>query len=324
MLIRSTPGWAIAERAVTPDTTFHDRRAILRGLGYAGLAAAAAPLFVPVDAARAAGDPTADRYPAPTNRLLSVDFPLTPEEIATRYNNFYEFGSHKNVWKAAQALEIRPWEVVVDGMVEREMRMEADKLIRAMPLEERITRHRCVEAWGMTVPWTGFPLAKLVEMARPLGSARFLVMTSFMNPALAPGQRQSFYPWPYTEALTIPEATNELAMIVTGAYGKPMAKQFGAPLRLAVPWKYGFKHIKSIVRFHFSEERPKTFWEAVGPREYGFWANVNPAFPHPRWTQASERDLTTGTRIPTLIWNGYGEFVAHLYSGMTQDRRLFM
>ena len=282
------------------------------------------PLLAISGAAADEGDPTADLYPAPENTRLGVDFTQTPEEITTRYNNFYEFGSHKNIWKAAQALRIRPWEVVIDGLVEEEIRTDADALIRRMPLEERVTRHRCVEAWGMTIPWTGFPLAKLVDLARPLGSAKYLVMTSFDDPDMARGQRQSFYPWPYTEALTLAEATNELALIVTGAYGKPLAKQFGAPLRLAVPWKYGFKHVKSIVRFHFAEERPTTFWEEITPSEYGFWANVNPAFSHPRWTQADERDLTTKTRIPTRIWNGYGEFVAHLYADMPQDRRLFM
>ena len=324
MLIQNRPGWAIPERAATPERTFLDRRAVLRGLGLGGIAAAAAPLLSVAGAARGETDPTAHLYPAETNRRLSVDFTLTPESVTARYNNFYEFGSHKNIWKAAQALKIRPWEVVIDGMVEEPMRIEADDLIRRMPLEERVTRHRCVEAWGMTVPWTGFPLKSLVDLARPSGSARFLVMTAFMDPAMARGQRQGFYPWPYTEALTLAEATNELALIVTGAYGTPLARQFGAPLRLAVPWKYGFKHIKSIVRFHFAETRPTTFWEEITPSEYGFWANVNPAFSHPRWTQQTERDLTTNTRIPTRIWNGYGEFVAALYTDMPQDRRLFM
>ena len=322
MNIRKTPGWAIPEREATPEAAFLNRRAVLRGFGLGGLALAA-PLAAPA-AARAEDDPTADLYPAEANARLSVEDAITPEAVTTRYNNFYEFGSHKNIWKAAQALRIRPWEVVIDGLVENDIRIEADALIRRMPLEERVTRHRCVEAWGMTVPWSGFPLAKLVDMARPLGSARFLVMTTFMDPETARGQRQGFYPWPYTEALTLAEAGNELAFVVTGAYGAPLARQFGAPLRLAVPWKYGFKHIKSIVRFHFAEERPTTFWEEITPSEYGFWANVNPAFSHPRWTQADERDLTTGTRIPTKIWNGYGEFVAHLYAGMPQDRRLFM
>jgi len=330
MLIKKLPGWALPDSAATPEAVFRNRRALIKGVAAGAIAAGAASLLAaceeeaPISKAAAADDPTADLYPVELNERLSVSLPLTDEAITSTYNNFYEFGSHKQIWKAAQSLEVRPWEVVIDGMVEKEIRIEADELIRKMPLEERITRHRCVEAWGMTVPWSGFPLKSLVDMARPLGSAKYLEMTTFSNPEIAKGQRQTFYPWPYTEGLTIAEATNELAMIVTGAYGKPLAKQFGAPLRLAVPWKYGFKHIKSIVRFRFTEERPKTFWEEIGPSEYGFWANVNPAFSHPRWTQASERDLGLNERVSTKLYNGYGEFVAPLYADMPQDRRLFM
>ena len=175
----------------------------------------------------------------------------------------------------------------------------------------------------MAIPWTGFPMKDFVDFARPSSGARYVVMETFMDPKVAPGQRQFWYPWPYVEVLTIEEATNELAILVTGAYGKPTAKQFGAPLRLAVPWKYGFKSIKSIVRVSFSDERPKSFWEQLAGNEYGFWANVNPAVPHPRWSQASERFLTTGDRIPTQIYNGYGEFVADLYKGL-ENERLFV
>jgi sulfoxide reductase catalytic subunit YedY len=330
MLIKKLPGWALPETAATPEAIFRNRRALIKGVAAGAIAVGAAPLLAgceedaPISKAAAADDPTADLYPAETNERLSVSLPLTDESITSTYNNFYEFGSHKQVWKAAQKLEIRPWEVLIDGLVEQEIRIEADELIRKLPIEERITRHRCVEAWAMTIPWSGFPLKSLVDMARPLGSAKYLEMTTFSNPEIAKGQRQTFYPWPYTEGLTIAEASNELAMIVTGAYGKPLAKQYGAPLRLAVPWKYGFKHIKSIVRFRFTEERPKTFWEEIGPSEYGFWANVNPAFSHPRWTQASERDLGLNERVATKLYNGYGEFVAQLYADMPQDRRLFM
>ena len=189
-----------------------------------------------------------------------------------------------------------------------------------MPLEERLYRHRCVEAWAIAVPWSGFPLAALVDLARPLGSARYPQMTTFENPDVAPGQRQGWYPWPYVEGLTLAEATNELAFIATGLYGKPVPRQNGAPLRLAVPWKYGFKSIKSIVRFTFAGARPQTFWETVQPAEYGFWANVNPAVPHLRWSQASERLLGTDERVPTQLFNGYAGFVAHLYQGMQSER----
>ena len=175
----------------------------------------------------------------------------------------------------------------------------------------------------MTIPWTGFPLRDLVAIAKPLGAAKYLRFETFLDEDVAPGQRQVWYPWPYVEGVTMAEAANELAFLVTGAYGKPMAKQYGAPIRLHLPWKYGFKSIKSIVRVSFVEERPKTFWEALVPEEYGFWANVNPEVPHPRWSQASERFLATGERVPTQPFNGYGEFVADLYKGL-EGEALYM
>ena len=200
------------------------------------------------------------------------------------------------------------------------MEIGVDDLIRKMTIEERTYRHRCVEAWSMAIAWSGFPLAKLVDFAKPLGSAKYVQMETFLDPKVAPGQRQSWYPWPYVEGLTMAEATNELTFIATGAYGHPMAKQHGAPLRLATPWKYGFKSIKSIVKFTFTDKRPDTFWEHLQASEYGFWANVNPDVPHPRWSQATERLLGTDERRPTLIWNGYGEFVAGLYTGLEKER----
>ena len=175
----------------------------------------------------------------------------------------------------------------------------------------------------MAVPWSGFALKAFVEMAKPLGDAKFVEMQTFQNPDVAPGQRASWYPWPYVEGLTIAEATNDLAFVVTGAYGKPVSKQQGAPIRLATPWKYGFKSIKSIVRISFVDKRPKTFWETLGPEEYGFWANVNPAVPHPRWSQSQETFLNDGQLRPTQIYNGYGEQVASLYKGLEQEP-LFM
>jgi sulfoxide reductase catalytic subunit YedY len=210
--------------------------------------------------------------------------------------------------------------VVFDGMVEEEKTVDIDTLIRAMPLEERLYRHRCVEAWSMAVPWTGFPMKALVDYARPLGDAKYVVMETFQDDEIAPGQRASWYPWPYVEGLTMAEATNELAFMVTGIYGKPLPNQNGAPLRLAVPWKYGFKSIKSIVRFTFSDERPVGFWEELQGSEYGFWANVNPDVSHPRWSQASERVLGSDERVPTLLFNGYAEYVAEIYEGLEDER----
>lgn len=208
----------------------------------------------------------------------------------------------------------------LDGLVEKPLEIDIDALLKRMPLEERLYRHRCVEGWAMAVPWSGFAFRNLMELARPLSSAKYVRMETFLDPAVAPGQRQSWYPWPYTEGLTIAEATNDLAFLVTGAYGKPVAKSMGAPLRLAVPWKYGFKSIKSITRFSFTTERPKTYWEQLQANEYGFWANVNPAVPHPRWSQASETLLGTDERRPTQLFNGYGEYVAPLYQGLDRER----
>ena len=317
MHVLRRPGWALPEREATPEHLYFDRRRAL-GLG-AGMAAAAC---LP-RTARAESDLLAELYPAPRNPAYRVERALTPEDIVTSYNNFYEFGSSKRIARAAQALPIQPWEVVIDGMVAKERRLDVTDLVRRMNLEERLYRLRCVEAWAMTVPWTGFPMADLVALAEPSSAARYVRMETFENSSIAAGQRQFWYPWPYVEGLTLEEATNELAFIVTGLYGKPLPKQNGAPLRLAVPWKYGFKSIKSIVRFTFTDERPRSFWEDLQDQEYGFWANVNPEVPHPRWSQASERVVGTDERVPTRLFNGYGEYVAHLYAGM-ESERLFM
>ncbi|WP_187972189.1 protein-methionine-sulfoxide reductase catalytic subunit MsrP [Aquibium microcysteis] len=310
--------WALPESAATPEHVFVDRRALLAGFG--GMIAGAA-FGGAVPAARAqAGDQTLDLYPAKRNAAYTIDRPLTPADVAGRYNNFYEFGSHKQIAGAARSLKTRPWTVRIDGLVEREREIGIDELIRAMSLEERLYRHRCVEAWSMTVPWSGFPLARLIDFAAPLSSARYLRLETFLDPDAASGQRQIWYPWPYVEGLTMAEARNELAFIVTGVYGKPLENQFGAPLRLALPWKYGFKSIKSIVRMSFVDERPVSFWEQIAPSEYGFWANVNPQVPHPRWSQAQERVLHTGETVPTLLFNGYAEQVAGLYAGLDGEK----
>jgi sulfoxide reductase catalytic subunit YedY len=224
---------------------------------------------------------------------------------------------------AAQALTVRPWAIVIDGMVEQEMTLDIDDLLAKVSLEERIYRHRCVEAWSIVVPWSGFPMKQLVDIARPLGSAKYVQMETFFDPSVAPGQTQSWYSWPYVEGLTMAEATNDLTFMVTGAYGKPATKQMGAPIRLHTPWKYGFKSVKGIVRFTFQEERPHTFWEIANANEYGFWANINPEVPHPRWSQATERVLHTSERVPTQLFNGYGQWVAGLYTGM-EDEPLYM
>ena len=310
MKIKSKRGWELPEPAATPEDLFRQRRNLVKALA-AGPLLAASGLGL-VGAAQAA----TGLYPVTRNERYPLDRPLTDEKIVTTYNNFFEFGSHKQIWKAAQKLKTRPWTVTVDGMVEKPFTVDADALIRKMPLEERLYRHRCVEAWSIAVPWSGFALKALVAMARPSSGAKYVEMHGFHDAAMASGQRQTWYPWPYLEGLTMEEATNELAFIATGAYGKAIAKQNGAPLRLAVPWKYGFKSIKSITRFTFTDKRPVSFWEKIAGSEYGFWANVNPEVDHPRWSQATERQLGIGRRVPTLLYNGYAEQVAHLYKDM--------
>ncbi len=323
MLTRSKPAWELPESAATPESVFLNRRELGKAMAAGTILAAGSPLLGFVGPAYAADDPSAGLYPAKRNDNYKLDRDITPEKIVTTYNNFYEFGSHKNIWQAAQKLPIRPWTVTFDGMVEKEKTVDIDTLLKAMPLEERLYRHRCVEAWAIAVPWTGFPMKALLDFAKPASGAKYVVMQTFEDKQIAPGQRQFWYPWPYLEGLTIEEAANELTLIGTGAYGKPMPKQNGAPLRLIAPWKYGFKQIKSIVRFTFTDKRPKSFWEDIQGAEYGFWANVNPEVDHPRWSQATEKLLGTGDRVPTLLYNGYAEQVAGLYTEIGKTEKIF-
>jgi sulfoxide reductase catalytic subunit YedY len=333
MLIKRRKGWELPEAAATPESVYLNRRTLLRGmglgaamLGTTGLAACGDEASAENEVAQLADlppDPSASLYPVKRNLRYKVERPLTDEDLATTYTNFYEFGSSKNIWRAAQSLPIRPWTVTFDGMVEETKTVAIDDLLAAMPLEERVYRFRCVEAWAMTVPWSGFPMKALIDYAKPLSSAKYVVMQTFQNADVAPGQRQYWYPWPYIEGLTVAEATNELAFMATGIYGKPLPRQNGAPIRLITPWKYGFKSIKSIVRISFTDKRPVSFWEELQAREYGFWANVNPEVPHPRWSQATERLLGSDERVPSTLFNGYGEYVADLYKGL-EGERLFM
>jgi methionine sulfoxide reductase catalytic subunit len=317
-------GWEIPERLATPERLFFDRRAFMAVAGMAATGVAAALSLAPelALAQRIADlpDPTKDLYPVKRDEKYVLDRPITEERINTNYNNFYEFGTSKNVNRASQALKLRPWTIKIDGMVDKEQELGIDDLLKKVTLEERLYRHRCVEAWSMAIPWSGFPMAKLVDLARPLSSAKYVRMETFLDKAMAPEQRKIYYPWPYVEGLTMAEATNELTFMVTGAYGKPLPKVMGAPIRLAVPWKYGFKSIKSIVKVTFTDQRPKGLWEALQASEYGFWANVNPKVPHPRWSQATEEFIGTGERKPTMLFNGYGEYVAGIYKGLEKER----
>ena len=300
------PDWRIPESKATSESVYMNRRSVIAALGFGAAALAAPSAFASgpfANAAKNAGYRDAGR-------------PITPEAINTTYNNFYEFGSHKQISSAAQSLETEGWTVTIDGLVENELKIGTDELIQKVGLEERVVRHRCVEAWSMVVPWVGFPLASLLKMANPSSSAKYVRFETFLDPDTARGQRQHWYPWPYVEGMTVEEANNDLAFLVMGAYGKVLHKQFGAPIRLHLPWKYGFKSIKSITRISLVSERPVSFWEELQSAEYGFWANVNPAVDHPRWSQATERDLETGDRIPTELYNGYGAQVASLYDGL--------
>jgi sulfoxide reductase catalytic subunit YedY len=302
MLIRRRRGWEIPEAQVTPEHLVVGRRAAMAGAGL--IAAGLRP-------AKAA---TNAKYPA--GRAV------TPEEDATTYNNYYEFGDDKSIWRAAQRFPISPWQIEFAGMVDKPRTMDLSDLLKQVQTEERIYRHRCVETWAMTVPWTGFPLSALLKVAQPTASAKYVVFETASDPRKMPGIRASLYPWPYVEGCTMQEANNDVAFMVTGMYGKDLPKQDGAPLRLALPWKYGFKSGKAIVKISFTDAEPETFWHAIQPAEYGFWANVNPAVPHPRWSQATERLLGTDERVPTQIWNGYGEWVAAMYADKT-NLRLF-
>jgi len=321
MYIKRRRGWELPESAATPEVVYLNRREFSKGLAAGAVLLAGAGIFAGTGKAEAEeADPSAKLYPVKRNETYKLDRALTPADLVTSYNNYYEFGSSKDVSGAAQALPIRPWTVTIDGMVEKPITIGIDDLLARMPLEERLYRHRCVEAWSMTVPWSGFAMKALVDFAKPLSSAKYVQMTSFENPDVAEGQQANWYPWPYVEGLTMAEATTDLAFLVTGAYGKPAPKQNGAPLRLATPWKYGFKSAKGIVRFNFTDKQPYNFWQAIQASEYGFWANVNPAVPHPRWSQAYERVLGSDERVPTLLFNGYGEYVAGLYTGLQNER----
>jgi len=316
VLTKVPKGWEIPEREVTPEGVNRPRRRFVQGSAVlVGLAAGVANGWLKALAPDPPGVSGLPKMAAARNAKYKVERPITDERIVAGYNNFYEFTTNKErVARVAERFRSRPWEITVDGEVEKPVRLDVDALIRQMTLEERVYRLRCVEAWSVVVPWIGFPLAKFVEWARPKSTARYLRTVSFFKPDEAVGQKeQSWYPWPYYEGLTMAEARNELAMIVVGSYGHRLPNQNGAPLRLITPWKYGYKSIKSIVRFEFTRTQPKTFWNDIAPTEYDFFSNVNPKVSHPRWSQATEEDVATGKRIPTLPFNGYAEFVAGLY-----------
>ena len=320
MLIRKPPD--IRSSEITSESAYFNRRSFVAGLAAAGL----------VGTARAASrhlaaDTGQRELPGVTPGPFSTDEPPNSYEDITTYNNYYEFGTGKDdPHKNSGDFRPEPWTVRVEGEAEVTGEFDVEGLLSGVGLEERVYRMRCVEAWSMVIPWVGVPLREVLKRFRPTSRARYVAFQTVLRPDEMPGQRRRVLRWPYVEGLTIEEATNPLTLLAVGVYGVTLPNQNGAPLRLIVPWKYGFKGIKSIVSIRLQERRPPTSWNISAPQEYGFYANVNPEVDHPRWSQATERRIGSGfsglfaRRIPTQMFNGYGEQVAHLYSGLDLRR----
>ena len=321
MYIQNKPRWQIKENQVTNEKLYLNRRKFIKNSSSILGSTAFLYNFLSKDLNATQNNENILKFQI--NKKYHILSNITPENLSTKYNNFFEFGSTKNIWKEAQKLETKNWKLKITGLVEKPLTFEVEDLINKFKLEERIYRHRCVEAWSMVVPWLGFQMSKLLKLCKPLSSAKYIKFTTFYDPKIATEQKARWYPWPYTEGLTLEEAKNDLSFIVLGAYGKNLHNQFGAPIRLHLPWKYGFKSIKSIEGIEFTDKRPVSFWENLASNEYGFWANVNPAVDHPRWSQKTERILGGGER-ETEIYNGYGPEVSALYSNFSNlGDRLF-
>ncbi|GLT14535.1 protein-methionine-sulfoxide reductase catalytic subunit MsrP [Vibrio algivorus] len=334
MLIKSRPSWFLSENDATPESIYKQRRDIVKKLG---IAAAAVPFASQThaglfDVFSSSNDKVTEQDSRMALEGASSEFStkglaLTPENKVLTYNNFYEFGTGKGEpAEQAKNFKTTPWTIEITGEVAKPVTLDIADVMKNMEIEERIYRHRCVEAWSMNVPWLGFPLASLLHLVQPTSKAKYVAFETLYDPDQMPGQRGfSSIDYPYVEGLTIAEAMNPLTLMTVGLYGKTLAPQNGAPLRLIVPWKYGFKGIKSIVKIHLLEKQPPTTWNLLAPDEYGFYANVNPNVDHPRWSQASERFIGEGSvfssvRQETLMFNGYGEQVASLYKNLDLKR----
>ena len=324
-LIRIPKSWEIPESEVTSETAYFNRRRFLRTLVGAGVGASLLSIMgCQKSASQVALEntlklPRIDSF-STNPAFATVDRPVTDEDLAGRYNNFYEFGGTKNISLKAQNLPTENWQVEVTGLVNNPQVYDLDDLKQKFPLEERIYRFRCVEAWSMVLPWIGFPMQALIEAVEPTSKAKFVRFTSFYDPEITTGPsfQLGSLPWPYTEGLRLEEMANELAFFAIGIYGHDLPKQHGAPIRMVIPWKYGFKGAKSIVKIEFLDRQPATYWNTINSREYDFEANVNPNKPHPRWSQAEEKFISQGPDLTwkvreTLPYNGYGEYVASLY-----------
>ena len=308
---RSVP---VLPSEITPESLYRSRRDFLKAAGILSGGALLAACAPSVASTPVAAPASLGAFEGKTDELGS---PLNSYDDITNYNNYYEFSTTKEaVAPLSEDFKSDPWSVEVGGLVARPRTFAMEDLLRMFPQEDRIYRLRCVEAWSMVIPWQGFPLASLLKVVEPTLDARYVAFTSLHDAEQFPGQGNVFYPWPYREGLRLDEAMNDLSLMVTGLYGAPLPPQDGAPLRLMSPWKYGFKGVKAIVKIELVAEQPETFWKTIASNEYGFYANVNPDVPHPRWLQSSERRIGELSRRPTLMFNGYAEQVAHLYEGM--------
>jgi sulfoxide reductase catalytic subunit YedY len=306
MLIKIPRGWEIPEREAISERAYMNRRQLLAAAGFLSMERLAH------------GAAAKSPYPAKLNPEYTLDRPLTPEFAATGYNNFYEFDAEDKtaVKNLVGNFVVSPWKIEVTGLVEKPVTLDIDDIVNNYPLEERTYRFRCVERWAMAVPWTGTPFSELVKRVNVLKTAQFVRFVSVARADQQPGiRRYKWYPFPFYEGLRMDEAMNPLTLLVTGLYGKPLPKQNGAPIRIICPWKYGYKSPKSIVRIEFVAKQPKSFWNDLQPEEYGFYSNVNPRKPHPRWSQAVEQLIPNMERRPTQLYNGYEKWVAGLYDG---------
>lgn len=313
MLIRKSE--QIRSSEITPKSAYLNRRKFLAGAALSGAAAAAGVRFRELRAPSMAAL-AGNKINGITKSPFSTTETITPYQDVTHYNNYYEFSTEKDEpAELAKNFRTRPWKVKIDGEVAKKLELDVDEIIKMAPPEERIYRHRCVEAWSIVVPWIGFSLSELIRRVNPTGKAKFVEFTTIYDPSQMPGQRRTVLEWPYVEGLRMDEAMHPLALLCFGMYGEDLPNQDGAPLRIVVPWKYGFKSAKAIVRIHFTAKQPMNTWNISAPQEYGFYANVNPHVDHPRWSQAKERRLGEFFKRPTLMFNGYDQ-VASLYSGM--------
>ena len=314
MLIKKAEDIRASE--ITPKSLYLNRRKFLAQAAVAGAAiAAGAGLRESISPSTTvlAGN----KIDGIRKSSFSTTETVTPYNDVTHYNNYYEFGTEKDQpAEMAKNFKPRPWKVKIDGLVEKKMELDIDSIIRMAPAEERIYRHRCVEAWSIVVPWVGFSLSELIKRVKPTSKAQYVEFTTLLDPSRMPGQRRGVLDWPYREGLRMDEAMNPLALLCFGMYGEELPNQDGAPLRIVLPWKYGFKSAKAIVQIRFTDKQPLNTWSVSAPNEYGFYANVNPSVDHPRWSQAKERRLGEFLKRPTLMFNGYGDQVASLYSGM--------